>query len=277
MKTILAMLALALCTVAGVGAAVALAGSEGGEDKVTLCHAAGLAGTTQYVTLTVGYPAAYGPAGHFDENGTPNAGHEQDYLGACEGDETTPTDTTPTTTTPTVPDDEPTTPTVTQPPHVVTGAASVICDRGAFVYRVSGSIDGQSADSVTPATIPGGFAGTTNVVVTRGDTTFRTSVTTNGDCGPPGGPPTSSTPSSTTPAVPTTPPAATTPDTTTGTQPGKPAEANPPAANSPQPKTPAAATPTPQGAPVKPAPGKPCPDGTRMFDGKCHAVVQGSG
>lgn len=51
--------------------------------KVTLCHAAGLDGTTQYVTLTVGYAAAYGPAGHFYENGTPRAGHEQDYLGEC--------------------------------------------------------------------------------------------------------------------------------------------------------------------------------------------------
>jgi outer membrane biosynthesis protein TonB len=54
-----------------------------GEAKVTLCHAAGLDGTTQFVTLTVAYPAAYGPAGHFNENGTPNAGHEQDYLGEC--------------------------------------------------------------------------------------------------------------------------------------------------------------------------------------------------
>lgn len=58
-----------------------------GQDKVTLCHAAGLDGTTKYVTLTVGYPAAYGEAGHFYENGTPRAGHEDDYLGYCEGDE----------------------------------------------------------------------------------------------------------------------------------------------------------------------------------------------
>lgn len=61
------------------------------EPKVTLCHAAGLAGTTHYVTLTVGYAAAYGPAGHFDENGTPRAGHEQDYLGACTTPTSTPT------------------------------------------------------------------------------------------------------------------------------------------------------------------------------------------
>ena len=54
-----------------------------GQDKVTLCHAAGLAGTTHYNTITVGWPAAYGPGGHFYENGTPRAGHEQDYLGPC--------------------------------------------------------------------------------------------------------------------------------------------------------------------------------------------------
>ncbi len=58
---------------------------------VTICHAAGLAGTTQYVTLTIPYQAAFGQAGHFGENGTPNAGHEQDYLGACQttGDDDT--------------------------------------------------------------------------------------------------------------------------------------------------------------------------------------------
>ena len=52
-------------------------------DKVTICHASGLAGTTKYETLTIGWMAVYDPAGHFYENGTPRAGHEQDYLGAC--------------------------------------------------------------------------------------------------------------------------------------------------------------------------------------------------
>lgn len=52
-------------------------------NKVTICHAAGKDGTTKYVTLTIGYNAVYGPAGHFYENGTPRAGHEQDYLGRC--------------------------------------------------------------------------------------------------------------------------------------------------------------------------------------------------
>ena len=44
---------------------------EGKPDKVTICHAAGLEGTTHYETLTIGYEAVYGPAGHFYENGTP--------------------------------------------------------------------------------------------------------------------------------------------------------------------------------------------------------------
>ena len=69
----------------------------GGQGKVTLCHAAGLEGTTKYVELTVGYPAAYGPAGHFFENGTTRAGHEQDYLGACEVPATTTSTTVPVT------------------------------------------------------------------------------------------------------------------------------------------------------------------------------------
>ncbi len=52
-------------------------------DKVTICHAAGLAGTTKFVTLTISVNAVYGNGGHFYENGTPQAGHEQDYFGPC--------------------------------------------------------------------------------------------------------------------------------------------------------------------------------------------------
>lgn len=79
-RTILVLMAVAAIMIAG-GASVTNASPNHG--KVTLCHAAGLDGTTHYVTLEVGWPAAYGPAGHFYENGTPRAGHEQDYLGAC--------------------------------------------------------------------------------------------------------------------------------------------------------------------------------------------------
>jgi hypothetical protein len=51
-------------------------GPGAGREKVTICHAAGRAGTTHYVEITVGAPAQYG---HIDEHGTPQAGHEQDY------------------------------------------------------------------------------------------------------------------------------------------------------------------------------------------------------
>jgi len=53
-------------------------------ETVTICHAAGQEGTTQFVTLTLPYDSVYGQAGHFNEGGTSLAGHEQDYLGPCE-------------------------------------------------------------------------------------------------------------------------------------------------------------------------------------------------
>lgn len=85
-------------TVASLFAIVALlllpsAVLANGQDKVVICHAAGLDGTTQFVTIEVAYPAAYGEAGHFYENGTPRAGHEQDYLGACREPSPSPTPT----------------------------------------------------------------------------------------------------------------------------------------------------------------------------------------
>jgi hypothetical protein len=51
-------------------------GPGAGQEKVTICHAAGRAGTTHYVEITVGAPAQYA---HIDEHGTPQAGHEEDY------------------------------------------------------------------------------------------------------------------------------------------------------------------------------------------------------
>jgi hypothetical protein len=60
-------------------------------DKVTICHAAGQEGTTHFNTLNISYNAAFGPAGHFYEDGTPRAGHEQDYLGQCREESETPT------------------------------------------------------------------------------------------------------------------------------------------------------------------------------------------
>lgn len=52
---------------------------------ITICHVAGLASDpANFVTLNVTLAAAVGQAGHFGENGTPNAGHEQDTIGPCE-------------------------------------------------------------------------------------------------------------------------------------------------------------------------------------------------
>lgn len=59
-------------------------------DKVTICHAAGLDGTTHFVEITISENAAFGKAGHFDENGTPNAGHEDDSIGPCDKKEPEP-------------------------------------------------------------------------------------------------------------------------------------------------------------------------------------------
>ncbi len=53
-------------------------------DKITICHAAGQDDTLRFVTLTLNEHAVYGQAGHFYENGTPQAGHENDYFGECE-------------------------------------------------------------------------------------------------------------------------------------------------------------------------------------------------
>lgn len=67
-------------------------------------------------------------------------------------------------------------------PPGVTGNPDVFCDMGAQLYRVRGTIDGQAVDSANPPTIPGNTRGFTIVVLTRGDTSFRTVVFTYGDC-----------------------------------------------------------------------------------------------
>jgi uncharacterized repeat protein (TIGR01451 family) len=93
---------LALVMSLGVVAALAIAGAtsahvdygpsdspslvwlQGQPEFVTFCHVAGSAeDPANTVTLTLPYNAVFGQAGHFNEDGTPNAGHEQDYLGAC--------------------------------------------------------------------------------------------------------------------------------------------------------------------------------------------------
>lgn len=72
--------ALATATlVLAIGSPLALAGTE----KIVICHAAGQAGTDNFATLELAPQAVYGNGGHFEENGTPRAGHVGDYLGPC--------------------------------------------------------------------------------------------------------------------------------------------------------------------------------------------------
>lgn len=101
-------------------------------DKVTICHAAGQDDTTHYITLTISEEAVYGhngEAGHFEENGTPKAGHEQDYFGACQTPDTT--QPVPNTTQPPVDSTQPpvvtSLPIVTDPP-VVTNPSVITTD-----------------------------------------------------------------------------------------------------------------------------------------------------
>jgi hypothetical protein len=107
--------------------------TNAGDDKVTICHAAGLEGTTHYVTLTISPNAVYGAngnAGHFEENGTPRAGHEQDYFGACREPEPTPTPTPKPTPAPTpTPKPTPTPPPNILPPtrHIPLAADGYVC------------------------------------------------------------------------------------------------------------------------------------------------------
>ena len=59
-------------------------------EKLTICHAAGQSGTTHFVEVTACRNAIIGQAGHFNEDGTPNAGHELDVFGPCESEDPTP-------------------------------------------------------------------------------------------------------------------------------------------------------------------------------------------
>jgi LPXTG-motif cell wall-anchored protein len=96
MKKIIASLFLVLGVGAlSAGSAAASRDDEHEHKKVTICHAAGQEGTDKYLTLTISEHAVYKDrGGHFYENGTPRAGHENDYFGECKVQETTTTSTT---------------------------------------------------------------------------------------------------------------------------------------------------------------------------------------
>lgn len=84
MKTIL--LAIVAACVAAMMFGIGGTPAEATNDKVTICHVAGRADNpANYITLTLSHNAVFkDQGGHFFENGTPQAGHEQDTLGECE-------------------------------------------------------------------------------------------------------------------------------------------------------------------------------------------------
>ena len=133
---------------------------------------------------------------------------------------------------------------VTPTPHEVTGGASVSCILPDGYYRVSGIVDGHAADKVDPATIAGNAKGSTEVTVTRGDTSVKTTVSTNGDCGNAPAPPEVAPPVETTAPVQTVP----TPPTTT-TEPTAPLT---PPTTKPVAKKPAVKKPAAKPAPAAP-------------------------
>ena len=93
-------LLIALATIFGIILVLPNAASATREERppVTFCHAAGQDDTLTFVTLTLPYVAVFGPAGHFNEGGSTQAGHEADYLGACRPVDTTTTTSSTTTT-----------------------------------------------------------------------------------------------------------------------------------------------------------------------------------
>jgi len=139
--------------------------------------------------------------------------------------------------------------TPTPPPsHEVKGDASVSCILPDGHYSVSGTVDGQAAEKVDPATIPGNTKGSTEVTVTRGDSSVKATVSTNGDCGTAPTPPVV-----TPPAAVVTPPVQTAPTTpTTTTEPTAPLA--PPTATTKKPTTkkPAVEKPATKTAPAAP-------------------------
>ena len=81
MNKIVVILALSAAIIGAVVAVSPAAATQ--PETFTICHVAGLASDpANYITLTLPYPAVYGPGGHF-KNGTPQAGHDNDSFGPC--------------------------------------------------------------------------------------------------------------------------------------------------------------------------------------------------
>lgn len=162
MKKILATLSVALLGAAGITAALATTALADPPNEVTFCHIAGLASDpANSVTLTLPPQAVYGNGGHFNENGTTQAGHENDYLGPCQGDTTT----TGTTTTDVTTTDVTTTVVTTD----VTTTQETTIPSGPGCVETGAGKDGEEGnDSCAPRPTP------TNPTSTPVDTTTET-------------------------------------------------------------------------------------------------------
>lgn len=145
-KLLMVVTILAIAVAGLVGASMVQA--DGG-DRVVICHAAGQAGTTKYVTLSLPIKAVFGKAGHFNEPGTPAAGHEDDYLGPCIEPSTT---TTVVTTTEVPPSTTTTSSTTTAPPSTTTppvSTTSVVTSTSSSLVTTS-----TTPETTTPTTPP---------------------------------------------------------------------------------------------------------------------------
>ncbi|HET9325797.1 MAG TPA: hypothetical protein VFQ05_03415 [Candidatus Eisenbacteria bacterium] len=87
----LGLVALALAAAVGLQIVLGPATVSAAKDEVCICHATGRAPSTHFVTVCANRTAIYGQAGHFNEDGTPQAGHEEDYEGPCTGSDPSPT------------------------------------------------------------------------------------------------------------------------------------------------------------------------------------------
>jgi LPXTG-motif cell wall-anchored protein len=126
-------------------------------DKVTLCHAAGLDGTLKFTTLNIAPSAA---ETHLDlVTGTPQAGHENDYLGECDPEDTTTTSTTSTTTSTTSTTSTTTIPVVVTtfppyfPPETTAPESTLATTTTTVVIDESGSVP-PPVDETTTTTVP---------------------------------------------------------------------------------------------------------------------------
>jgi hypothetical protein len=125
--------------------------------KYFVCHADGQSGTTKFSYLELPYEATFGQAGHFNEDGTPAAGHEDDFLTVegdngkngdaveCDGVVTPPTNTPTATFT--------STPTNTPDPDVTPTATSEVPQPTSTPGAPEDTPKGGAADALAPGVV----------------------------------------------------------------------------------------------------------------------------